>query len=574
MAHFLFGPTDDVTFRDRFLCAPCEEGRWTTFSAETSSFADAWMDVSRNVDALFLWCGNVAIPSWVWSVPVPLIALAPEPHLYWHPYRQVLARCDLVITDSPGTERFHRSGWDHARPGNLQGLDQYFFKEIEQSAGERDIDILFVGDLNPAVQTTWLPWIGRLSALGDRFKVLIATGVSGAEYRSLLRRSKLAFNFSSHGECNRRALEAAAAGAVLLQEAENLEVATYLTPGTEFVPYTQDDFESVVTRLLASVHERQGLLERAKERVRSYRFDALIEKCVGFDGPEWPEVRERTNRRISEPVTISLAERMWQRVARLSPESDETLIVHLKEANDHYAQVLLARSPAEAEPHLAACARQNRVAAVGWVSALCDLGRVSEAVEVLRVLVGDLDANPGLTPIERETVPYPSRFDFLRVGWERAGYDHSADRQAEIQTKVALLKCRAYSVLAARTGELSAFQRAAQACPHLPAARAALGCAYARAGQLAEAIPHLSFAAENDPFDHPAATALAAAFSESGDAPAAARFLSARRILAQAAPGLVPSPGPAAPLLESAPSPPPAPTLPSARPHREVPSRL
>jgi len=40
------------------------------------------------------------------------------------------------------------------------------------------------------------------------------------------------------GECNLRALEAAASGAVLLQEAENTEVQEYLQPGTEYVPYT------------------------------------------------------------------------------------------------------------------------------------------------------------------------------------------------------------------------------------------------------------------------------------------------------------------------------------------------
>src|SRR5207249_9550705 len=87
----------------------------------------------------------------------------------------------------------------------------------------RDIDILFVGNLHPAVQRERLRWLGRLASLSDRYSVQIHTGVFGKEYRQLLWRARIAFNRSIRGEANRRVFEAAAAGALLFQEHGNLE---------------------------------------------------------------------------------------------------------------------------------------------------------------------------------------------------------------------------------------------------------------------------------------------------------------------------------------------------------------
>src|SRR5437764_521453 len=100
-------------------------------------------------------------------------------------------------------------------------------------------------DLRVGPADSWAGVAARLPAglagLGDRYRVVIRTGVFGAEYRALLRRAKVVFNRSARGECNRRALEAPAAGAVLLQEAENREVPLYLDPGAEYVPYAAAD---------------------------------------------------------------------------------------------------------------------------------------------------------------------------------------------------------------------------------------------------------------------------------------------------------------------------------------------
>jgi glycosyltransferase involved in cell wall biosynthesis/predicted O-methyltransferase YrrM len=541
MSRFLFGPVVDDNFHARFLSDSVNAGRWRTFTARTVSLADAvggW----DAPDALLLWMPAAAIPAWVWSIPIPVIALAAEPHLLWHSYCRLLPHADLVVCDASSAERFHRAGLDRVSAGNLSGLDRQVMAEAEHPPGRRDIDVAFLTDHNPAVQPKVLPWLGRLSELADRYSVRIAIGRGAAETRSLLRRTKLAFNLSSHGECNRRALEAAALGAVLLQEADNREVDDYLTRGSEFVPFTAESLDEVVARLLADEKEREGLADRARNRVRGYRFDTLIESAVGVGSRQWPTIVSRAQQRARHLAGLGLTDRLWLRLAHPAAESDPVLVEDLARANDQFGLAMVATSPAEAESRLAACAPRNRVAAVARAAVLNDLGRTQEAVEQLRAVLAELDAHPRLSPAERDAVPYPPRFDILRLAWERAGYDHPDNLEAESQAKVGLLRSRAHTLLAARTGDLASYRAAAEAASDLPATRAALGCALARTGQLKEAVEHLQQAVKADPLDHPAALALIAALTEIGEPTAAAAVRSVRRRLAKAAPGMVPVP--------------------------------
>jgi glycosyltransferase involved in cell wall biosynthesis/tetratricopeptide (TPR) repeat protein/predicted O-methyltransferase YrrM len=471
------------------------------------------------------------------------VALAHDPNLLWSGFRHALPLADLVLTDSTSAERLKRAGLEAVRSANLFGLDRHCLAEISTPEGERDIDVVFVGNLSPSVQAGRGKWLTRLGALASKYQVLITAGVFDEKYRTLLRRAKLVFNHSIRGECNLRTFEAAACGAVLLQEAGNAELPLYLEPHTEYTPYTESDFEGVVERLLADEAIRQSITTRARERVRGYAFETLVEDAVRVGGPDWNAVKVRAAKRLASPPTVPLAGRVWQRVAVAGPNCDASLLADLEAAGDRHSLGVLATSPDEAEPHLAAASSAgNRVSAVGHASALLSLGRKHDAVAALRRVLTELDANPVLSETERDSVPYPVRFDYLRVGWERAGYDHPDDATAQKCKKLALLKGRAAAVLAEVTGELDTYQIAAQTCPHIPAARAALGGALARAGWFAEGIDHLRFAVENDPFDNPAARVLEAALTASGDSAGAETARTARRVLAKAAPGLIVDP--------------------------------
>src|SRR5207247_643525 len=126
-----------------------------------------------------------------------------------------------------------------------------------------------------------------------------------------------------------------------------------------------------------------------------------------------------------------------------------------------------------------------RVSAVGRATALLELGRPAEAATAARAVLADLEARPALASDELSSCPYPPRLDDLRLGWERAGWDHPDDPAGEAADKLALLRCRVNAVVAQATGDLAAHAAAARS--GVPALRAAYGCALARAGRFEEA---------------------------------------------------------------------------------------
>jgi glycosyltransferase involved in cell wall biosynthesis/predicted O-methyltransferase YrrM len=491
----LVGPAD-AAFADRFVPA---DGDCRAFGP-----ADGWNTVAGWApDAVLVRAGVAPVPDWVWPCPAPVVVLADDPDLLWHAYRELLPLFDLVLADRPAVARLTRAGVSHARPANLCGLDRHFLAESDTPESERDLDIVFVGNLHPAVRGGRLRWLGRVARLADRSRVLITTGVFGADYRALLRRARVCFNWSARGECNRRALEAAACGAVLFQEAENAEVPLYLEPRTEYVPYTADDLEEQLARCLDDEPGRRATAGRARERVRRYGWLDLLRGALADCEADWPAVRDRAARRAAGTARPSPAVAVWY------PGAPDT------------------------EP----AADGNRVFAVGRATALLERGRAAAAAAAARRALADLDARPALAPDELASCPYPRRFDDLRVGWERAAWDHPDDPAGEAADKLALLRCRANAVIAQATGDLTAHEAAARS--GVPALRAAYGCALARAGRFEEAVGYLSFAVEMNPFDAAAARALVAALSDAGRPGEAAALLDDRRRLARAAPGLV-----------------------------------
>ena len=189
MARILFGPCDDQTLFDRFLRAPVENHDWTVFGATARPGTRPARVPGRAPETLVLWASYASIPAWVWAAPVPLVVLAPDANLLWHAYRHLVPAADLVLTDAPAAARLRRAGIEHVRAANLFGLDRHLSRGDRRTAdGARAIDVLFVGNINPAVQAERLPWLGRLARLGARYKVVITAGVFGAEYRAVLLR--------------------------------------------------------------------------------------------------------------------------------------------------------------------------------------------------------------------------------------------------------------------------------------------------------------------------------------------------------------------------------------------------
>src|SRR5262249_52164385 len=252
---YLFGPVN-ADFADQKLRAQRQTGHCLVFNHEgtgdlTIQPSESWEDVCSRFppgwkpDFVALHLPYNHIPEALWSAPVPLVGLAGDWNLLWHYFRRRVRQCELVLTDPLGVETFAREGFDWARVSNIYGYDRVFL-ENGWTESERDIDVLFVGNFHPAVQRERMPWLGRVARLGDRWRIALVTGVHGEEYRKLLRRARIVFNRSIRGECNQRAFEATASGALLFQEAGNREVPACFRDGKECVYWTPDNLEKLL----------------------------------------------------------------------------------------------------------------------------------------------------------------------------------------------------------------------------------------------------------------------------------------------------------------------------------------
>jgi hypothetical protein len=363
-----------------------------------------------------------------------------------------------------------------------------------------------------------LAWLGRLAARG-RWRLVVRQGASEADYLDLLRRARIVFNLSDHGECNRRAFEAAAAGALLFQEAGNAELPHYLQPGVEYVPFTDADLEDRLEHYLTHEEERLALTQAGHARVQGYGFEVFWQEALGRLEAEWATIQERCRRRLETESRPDLPARVWAAVCG-EPSGDAPLVADLAEAvgreagNAHLHHGLgvarfleaeggshpltqglarpfaeLAWSAAKDLQRALAAGPRHAVAAASLVEVLAtDPARADIAVTGARQVVALLDSPAGPDPASLDAPPLAADLLLLLAEWERAAWENADDPEAEAMAKIRLLRWRLHTLMGRmKDSEPEHFQRAAEQRPDLPGTQAALGCALANAGRVAEA---------------------------------------------------------------------------------------
>ena len=209
---YLLGP---VSAHQSWRCwhQPRQQGLCRAFNAIGDldvriAYEDRWEDVLRRLpegwqpDFLLLELSGTAIPPALWRAPLPLVGLAADWDMQWHAYRHLLPLCDLVLTDSLGTEWMHRAGFRHVRSIPLSGVNPHLL-EWPPAEEERPFDIVFAGTIDRLRRPTRSAWLGRIAHLSSRWRVAIRTGLPEHDYQTLLRQARIVFNHSRYGECNR-----------------------------------------------------------------------------------------------------------------------------------------------------------------------------------------------------------------------------------------------------------------------------------------------------------------------------------------------------------------------------------
>jgi GT2 family glycosyltransferase/tetratricopeptide (TPR) repeat protein len=570
---YLFGPVPR-SFAEQKLHGPRQAGLCLTFHAEEGEGDvllrpdDSWQDLASRLpsgwapDLLVLSLAYTTIPACLWSAPLPRFALAPDWNLLWHYYRACLPACDWAVTDTWGAELLTRAGLTHVRPGNLCGCERVF---VESSWPEqpRDIDLLIVGNFNPAVQRERMPWLGRLARLGRRWNVVCRAGVFGESYRRLLARSRIVFHASAKHKVGPRAFEAAAAGALVFQERDKRELPEYFRDRLECVYYHPDEVEQVLEYYLEHEDERRSLAEAARLRVGQCRFEdfwagilAPIERELTARAPG------RTDPEPAEQGTGELLRRCWQAL-QSSRFEDTALVADLEKAMRSEPQsagwhnalgVMLGRqahnrgsAPAAAEV-AAECFRRALDCQPGYVlaglnlaQALAAAGQDLAAVEAARRTLEVLQRSDAGGAHALDGLPWGPSFDLFHVEWERAAWSNAGRPDAEVRDRQRLVRWRLHALLAQWTGELVHACEAAFLRPDLPSTQAALGTALFRANRPGEALDHLRPALAGNPLDRPAARACFQALAALGDTEGQRQLVEDQRYLSRACPALAPA---------------------------------
>ena len=183
---------------------------------------------------------------------------------------KILKVFDHIFSDKKGIEVLKRVGYN-----NVTYVPMFFFDRNLHNPDdvtgeeERDIDILFVGNLNSEVQVERTKFLWKISQLPKNYQILITWGIYGVEYANLLKRSKIVFNRSIRSEANMRLFEATASGALLFQEEENLEARDFFSED-EIVYYNENNILDLLVEYLSDKGKRIKKIKNALERVKNY----------------------------------------------------------------------------------------------------------------------------------------------------------------------------------------------------------------------------------------------------------------------------------------------------------------
>jgi glycosyltransferase involved in cell wall biosynthesis/Flp pilus assembly protein TadD len=522
-------------------------------------WGDSWEDVGRRLpagwqpDFILLCLAYSRTPPGLASAPVPVIGHAPDWPLLWHALRRQAAWCDRVWTDPAGAGRLAAAGCGHARAvlpfGLAAGPD-------DEPPG-RDVDLLCVGNFNPAIHRDRWPWLARLARLGDRRKVVVHEDVDADRCRPLLRRARIVFQHSLHRAWDGLTPAVLAAGALLFRDATGGEPLPGLVAGREYVAYTADDLESLLKRYLADESARQEIAAAGRARAGEFRTDRLWPRAVAGLDAVWDELAELARRRAAAPRCPhqDLITRAWQAVGAAPGTDDADLVRELGAAVERTPEwaegcnalgVLLGRGAgADGEQAAALFARawsgsdRHAPAGLHLVEALARLGRREKALRPGRALLASLRQDGALPAAVLDAVPAPPGFDVFRVEWERAAWQHAGQADAEVAAKRDLLLYRLHLALAGLAGDPAHRHEALGVRPDLPMAAAALGRQLARAGRYEEAAPHLERALAAAPFDAGLARQLFETLGRTGRGADQERLAAERRLLARAFPARV-----------------------------------
>ncbi len=229
-------------------------------------------------------------PREVEHCPVQTAAVISDWNLYQPQLAYNLARFDVVLTDRLGSQCLRLEG---ATPRYFEPLYAHRALVHRRLNLPRDVDIMFLGNLNHAIHRRRGRILERVAALSEEYRVFIAGEFTPEEYARHLNRARIVVNHAVRREMNLRCFEATACGALLFQEADNLEAHDWLEDGKHAVFYTEENITGKLRYYLEHEEARARIADqgwrRSQELAAERRMDRLF---------DWISRQPRSGRRF------------------------------------------------------------------------------------------------------------------------------------------------------------------------------------------------------------------------------------------------------------------------------------
>ena len=252
-----------------------------TFSAtETAEEVIARIRPDWSPDVLICWVPEMfPPPREIERCPIKTVAAVSDWNIYYPQLEYNLARYDLVLTDRLGSQVLDLPG---AAP-------QYFFPLYSHRSTDhrkldikKDVDVVFLGNLNHAIHQDRARYLEAVAKLSDRYRIVIRGGVYGDEYVGLFNRSRIVLNRAVRREMNLRCFEAPACNTLLFLEEDNIEVRDWLRDREEVVLYRPDNLVELIEYYLNHPVERERVTRQGHARIQSLAGERRLDDLLNW----------------------------------------------------------------------------------------------------------------------------------------------------------------------------------------------------------------------------------------------------------------------------------------------------
>jgi tetratricopeptide (TPR) repeat protein len=379
------------------------------------------------------------LPPGLVTCQVPLVFIVGDWNLALGRILPCLRMADAIVTDRYGVEVLRRHGFANVAYWPAFTFDPAVHKVRPDEPVHYDVS--FVGSFNHAVHAERARWLARVAMLSDRYRIALLTDVTGDDYGRVLSQSRVVFNYSVRREMNMRAYETAAAGRVLLMEADNLEVRDFLPEGEACLLYDETNLESLIEGILADPDRQARMGAEARARIEAQTYLDQWRRLVGtLAGMAFGSPEDRPWHRLAEAQQAVALSR--QALQTLSSQGAQTAVWWAERATrlapaDPHAQlnfaVVLAvvykhtGSPEDSGFLFKECTGQfngllqaHPAYAQAWYAFGCLMGELGLADRAEHAWFQALAALDGAEPFSLLDPLYPLSYDRPLVLWERA----------------------------------------------------------------------------------------------------------------------------------------------------------